>query len=159
MIPKVGVRWLQGDDTQDFVAGLEFALPLFDRKGGSLHAAQREREAVVKEAENTRLRLTAALDVALQELDEAHGRLEDFSSEALPRAREALELARAGVKRLAVICPAFVADCLETLEEIGMRAAEDFVAAGGDELRLVPSLNSSDHWVDALAEILGDTRP
>ncbi|HFE46608.1 MAG TPA: ferrochelatase [Nannocystis exedens] len=65
------------------------------------------------------------------------------------------ELARRGVKRLAVFCPAFVADCLETLEEIGMRANQDFIAAGGEELRLVPGLNANPIWVDALLEILG----
>jgi protoporphyrin/coproporphyrin ferrochelatase len=67
-----------------------------------------------------------------------------------------IELAQAGVKRLAVLSPAFVADCLETLEELAIRAREDFIAHGGEELRLVPSLNSEDVWVDALLEILGD---
>jgi ferrochelatase len=64
------------------------------------------------------------------------------------------DLARTGVKRLAVICPAFVADCLETLEEIGMRARDDFRARGGEELVLVPSLNSHDAWVRAVARIV-----
>ncbi len=59
-------------------------------------------------------------------------------------------LAARGVKRLAVMCPAFVADCLETLEEIGIRARDQFRAAGGDELVLVPSLNASPAWVDAV---------
>lgn len=63
------------------------------------------------------------------------------------------ELAKAGVKRLAVMCPAFVADCLETLEEIGMRAKEQFVAAGGEALALVPSLNATPAWVDAVAAL------
>ncbi|MBP9206335.1 MAG: ferrochelatase [Kofleriaceae bacterium] len=63
------------------------------------------------------------------------------------------ELARRGVKRLAVFCPAFVADCLETLEEIGLRAREQFRAAGGDELVLVPSLNSSPAWVEAVCAL------
>jgi ferrochelatase len=63
------------------------------------------------------------------------------------------ELAKKGVKRLAVMCPAFVADCLETLEEIGIRAREQFKAAGGEELTLVPSLNASPAWVDAVAAI------
>jgi len=62
-------------------------------------------------------------------------------------------LARAGVKRVAVMCPAFVADCLETLEEIGIRAREQFRAAGGDELVLVPSLNATPAWVNAVAAI------
>jgi len=60
------------------------------------------------------------------------------------------ELAKAGKKRLAVLCPAFVADCLETLEEIGMRAREQFKAGGGEELTLVPSLNATPAWVDAV---------
>jgi ferrochelatase len=64
------------------------------------------------------------------------------------------ELARAGKKRLCVFCPAFVADCLETLEEIGLRAHEQFVAAGGESLTLVPSLNASPAWVDALVALL-----
>ena len=63
------------------------------------------------------------------------------------------ELARAGKKRVLVFCPAFVADCLETLEEIGMRARDDFRAAGGESLTLVPSLNSSPAWVDAVVKI------
>jgi ferrochelatase len=66
------------------------------------------------------------------------------------------ELAQAGVKRLAVLSPAFVADCLETLEEIGIRARDDFRAHGGEELLLVPALNSRDAWVDALIQIVRD---
>lgn len=64
------------------------------------------------------------------------------------------ELARAGVKRLAVMCPAFTADCLETLEEIGLRARETFRAHGGEDLRLVPSLNAHPRWVAAVAELV-----
>jgi len=63
------------------------------------------------------------------------------------------EIAKKGVKRLAVMCPAFVADCLETIEEIGMRARAQFKAAGGEELVLVPSLNASPPWIDAVAAI------
>jgi ferrochelatase len=63
------------------------------------------------------------------------------------------ELARKGVKRLAVMCPAFVADCLETVEEIGMRARDQFKAGGGEELVLVPSLNATPAWVAAVASI------
>ena len=63
------------------------------------------------------------------------------------------ELASKGVKRVAVLCPAFVADCLETLEEIGIRAREQFREAGGEELVLVPSLNGSERWVEAVCGI------
>ncbi|TLP63528.1 MULTISPECIES: ferrochelatase [Pseudomonas] len=61
------------------------------------------------------------------------------------------ELAAAGVKKLLVLCPAFVADCIETLEEIGMRGREQFVEAGGQELVLVPCLNDHPEWVRVLA--------
>jgi ferrochelatase len=60
-------------------------------------------------------------------------------------------LAKAGTKRLAVLCPAFVADCLETLEEIGIRAREQWRAAGGEDLVLVPSLNATPAWIDAVS--------
>jgi protoporphyrin/coproporphyrin ferrochelatase len=63
-------------------------------------------------------------------------------------------LAKAGVKKLAVICPAFVADCLETIEEIGMRGREIFLNAGGEEFTLIPCLNDRGIWVEALAEML-----
>ena len=63
------------------------------------------------------------------------------------------QLAAEGKKRLLVFCPAFVADCLETLEEIGIRGVEQFRAAGGEALTLVPSLNSSGAWADAVATL------
>jgi protoporphyrin/coproporphyrin ferrochelatase len=63
------------------------------------------------------------------------------------------ELAAKGTRRLAVLCPSFVADCLETLEEVGLRLREDFLAHGGEELRLVPSLNATDAWVEAVVEL------
>lgn len=60
------------------------------------------------------------------------------------------ELGKAGVKKLLVMCPAFVADCIETLEEIGQRGLEQFQEAGGEELVLVPCLNDHPQWVEAL---------
>ena len=69
------------------------------------------------------------------------------------------ELARRGVRRVAVFCPAFVADCLETLEEIGIRAEEDFKRAGGEALRLVPSLNAHPAWVRAAADLVREAAP
>ncbi|NMO23425.1 ferrochelatase [Pyxidicoccus fallax] len=67
------------------------------------------------------------------------------------------ELAQRGVKRLAVMCPAFVADCLETLEEVGLRAREQFVEAGGESLTLVPSLNAHPSWVDAVVRLVRES--
>lgn len=60
------------------------------------------------------------------------------------------ELAKQGVKRLLVMCPAFVADCIETLEEIGDRGLEQFQQAGGETLQLVPCLNDHPSWAEAL---------
>jgi protoporphyrin/coproporphyrin ferrochelatase len=64
-----------------------------------------------------------------------------------------VEMAKAGARRVDVVCPGFVSDCLETLEEIGIGAREAFQAAGGTELSLVPCLNEAPEWIDALAEI------
>jgi ferrochelatase len=58
-----------------------------------------------------------------------------------------------GVKRLAVVCPSFVADCLETLEEMEMRGRETFIAAGGEAFTYVPCLNNDPAWIAALAEL------
>ncbi|MDB4979447.1 MAG: ferrochelatase [Myxococcales bacterium] len=63
------------------------------------------------------------------------------------------ELVACGKKRVVVFCPAFVADCLETLEEIGIRAKRDFLAAGGESLALVPSLNATAPWADAVVAL------
>jgi protoporphyrin/coproporphyrin ferrochelatase len=56
-----------------------------------------------------------------------------------------------GIRHLVVACPAFVADNLETLEEIGMAGRETFLAAGGETFTLVPCLNDQPSWVDRLA--------
>lgn len=55
-----------------------------------------------------------------------------------------------GVKRLMVVCPSFVADCLETLEEVGLRLREQWLSAGGDAFYLAPSLNTEPAWVQAV---------
>ncbi len=60
-------------------------------------------------------------------------------------------LAKEGKKKLAVITPAFVADCLETLEEIAIRGKEDFLIAGGKEYKHIPCLNDNDDWVQVMA--------
>jgi ferrochelatase len=68
--------------------------------------------------------------------------------------QELVRLARAGVRRLRVICPAFVSDCLETLEEIGMRGRETFLEAGGEDYALIPCLNSHPLWIDTLQHMV-----
>jgi len=63
------------------------------------------------------------------------------------------EYAAKGVRRIAVLTPAFVADCLETLEEIGMRGEQQWKQEGGESLVAVPCLNADDAWADAALAI------
>ncbi len=60
-------------------------------------------------------------------------------------------LPQEGVKKLAIVCPAFVADCLETLEEIAIAGKEIFLEAGGESLTVIPCLNDSKPWVKTFA--------
>lgn len=59
-----------------------------------------------------------------------------------------------GIKNLFVACPAFTADCLETIEEIGMRLKEEWMMLGGENFYLSPCLNSEKEWVEWLASVL-----
>jgi len=54
-------------------------------------------------------------------------------------------------KNVLVACPSFVTDCIETLEEIAIRNKELFIAAGGNDLKLIPCLNTNPYWVDTIA--------
>ncbi len=58
---------------------------------------------------------------------------------------------RSGVKKVRVVCPAFVTDCLETLEEIAEEGKEIFTDAGGEDFALIPCLNNDSRWIDYLA--------
>lgn len=60
--------------------------------------------------------------------------------------------AKKGVKKLAVVTPAFVSDCLETLEEIGMEAKHSFIENGGKQFNTIPCLNDNDKWASVLAD-------
>lgn len=64
---------------------------------------------------------------------------------------ELIRLGEAGIRNLVVMCPSFITDCLETIEEIGMRGRGTFLRAGGTTFTLIPSLNEHPRWVDALA--------
>ena len=59
--------------------------------------------------------------------------------------------AKNGTKKMAVVTPAFVSDCLETLEEIGMEAVEDFEDNGGEHLHVVPCINDREDWINVLS--------
>ena len=60
------------------------------------------------------------------------------------------EMPKEGIKNLLILCPAFVSDCLETLEEIAMRGKEIFMLAGGESFTMIPCLNTNALWVDAV---------
>ncbi len=68
-----------------------------------------------------------------------------------PYTDETLEnLPKQGVKNLAIVCPAFVSDCLETLEEIAMEGKEEFMGAGGEQYHYIPCLNAEDRWIEVV---------
>jgi ferrochelatase len=66
-----------------------------------------------------------------------------------------VQLARSGIQHVDVMCPGFVCDCLETLEEIDIAARRAFLDAGGAGFRYIPCLNDAPEWIAALAEISG----
>lgn len=71
-----------------------------------------------------------------------------------PYTDETLEnLPKNGVKNLAIVCPAFVSDCLETLEEISVEGKEEFIHAGGENFHYIPCLNDEDRWIDVVKQL------
>ncbi|MEK9726485.1 MAG: ferrochelatase [Candidatus Margulisiibacteriota bacterium] len=76
--------------------------------------------------------------------------LQPFADDEIER------LAKSGIKHLAVCCPAFVSDCLETLEEIGEEGKEIFMEHGGESFTLIPCLNDHDLWIDALHTLINE---
>jgi ferrochelatase len=76
--------------------------------------------------------------------------LKPYTDYELPR------LANEGKKKMLVICPAFVSDCLETIEEIGMRGCEQFLAGSGREYTRIPCMNEHPRWIDALEKMAKD---
>lgn len=64
------------------------------------------------------------------------------------------ELGAGGVRRVDVFCPGFTADCLETIEEIGIEVRDEFLKAGGKQFHRIPCVNASPAWIKALGEIV-----
>ena len=87
--------------------------------------------------------------IAFQSRLGRHPWLKPYTDHELPK------LAARGIKKLLVMCPAFVSDCLETLEEIGLRGRQAFLDAGGSELTLIPCLNEHPLWLEALEKMIG----
>ena len=78
--------------------------------------------------------------------------IKPYTDELLP------ELRRQKIKSIALVCPSFVADCLETLEEMNMQAREQWQQIGGEEFIMIPCLNDHPFWVNALAQLLKEHR-
>lgn len=74
--------------------------------------------------------------------------IKPYTDEAL------IELATRGIKKIVIVCPSFVADCLETLEEIGVRAQKQWAILGGELLSVVPCLNTHPLWLEAITQII-----
>ena len=66
------------------------------------------------------------------------------------------ELPKEGAKKILVVCPAFVSDCLETLEEIAEQGREIFLHSGGESFTMIPCLNTHPDWVSAIARWIND---
>lgn len=64
------------------------------------------------------------------------------------------EMPNEGIKKLLVVSPAFVSDCLETLEELAIREKENFLNAGGASFTFIPCMNTNPDWVKALANLI-----
>ena len=73
--------------------------------------------------------------------------IKPYTDESLPR------LAQAGIKKLAIVCPSFTVDCLETLEEIGIRARDEWLSLGGETFQLIPCVNDSALFVEAIVDL------
>ncbi len=69
-------------------------------------------------------------------------------------AAQLAEFPKQGIKKLVVLCPAFVSDCLETLEEIQVEGKEIFLHHGGEEFTVIPCLNDRAEWIDTLSELV-----
>ncbi len=74
--------------------------------------------------------------------------IKPYTDKLLPK------LVRSGVKRIAIVSPSFVADCLETLEEINIRTREQWRTLGGSQFIFIPCLNATPLWVQALANMI-----
>ena len=119
---------------------------------GAWATCYRHQVIVTMEGVAARLGLAGAYGFAFQSRL-GGGWLEPFTD------KELVALPARGVKRLAVVCPSFVADCLETLEEMEMRGRETFLAAGGETFTYVPCLNDDPQWIAALAGLCRTSAP
>ena len=80
--------------------------------------------------------------------------LQDSSAASDVYKRQVEELVKRGVKKLAIVAPAFLADGLETLEELDIGIREHFIELGGEELIVIKCLNDNQDWVEGLSKLV-----
>ena len=68
--------------------------------------------------------------------------------------KEIINFSKQGIKNIAILCPSFVADCLETLEEINIRARKSFLESGGESFTFIPCLNDDDNFIELLNDLI-----
>lgn len=136
--------------TPDFAAGDKLVLSFHGLPKRSLDLG----DPYHQQCQQTAARLFAALGLGAREgrvtFQSRFGRaewLQPYTMQTLT------ELGAAGVRRADVFCPGFTADCLETVEEIGIEVRDAFVRAGGQEFHRIPCLNAAPAWIAALGEI------
>ena len=68
--------------------------------------------------------------------------------------KEIINFSKKGIKNIAILCPSFVADCLETLEEINLRARKSFLESGGESFTFIPCLNDDNNFIELLNDLI-----
>lgn len=108
-----------------------------------------------EQCETTASLLAAALELKTDEWTLCYQSQFGYDKWLQPSTQKLIEtLPKQGIKEIDIICPGFSVDCLETLEEIAIRGREDYLAAGGKELRLISALNDNDNHIRVLREVL-----
>jgi len=101
--------------------------------------------------------ITKALNIPQEKVEQTFQSRLGKDPWLLPSTQERLpDLPGEGIKKLLVVCPAFVSDCLETLEEIAIRAKETFLNAGGESFEFIPCMNTQPLWVQTITNWIRD---
>ncbi len=101
--------------------------------------------------------VTNALNIPQEKVEQTYQSRLGRDPWLLPSTQERLpQLPKEGIKKLLVVCPAFVSDCLETLEEISIQARETFLNAGGESFQFIPCMNTQSQWVQTVTNWIKD---
>jgi protoporphyrin/coproporphyrin ferrochelatase len=101
--------------------------------------------------------VTNALNIPQEKVEQTYQSRLGRDPWLLPSTQERLPLLpKEGIKKLLVVCPAFVSDCLETLEEISIQARKTFLDAGGESFEFIPCMNTQPQWVQTVTNWIKD---